>query len=205
MKNAASNNNSQLVTSMITDVDTLMSYVTLITPRNPFGGKPVFSVSTVIPKTNEAVYKEIQSCMKAAWIKGESILRKNGVLPSMDDPAFYLPLRDGDKDRPDDPAYKNCWFLTAKSDTQPEVVDAKCRPLTDLTKVYSGCYGRVAINFYAFRKGNKFGISVGLNGIQLVREGKPLGGHFDAQRAFAPVETEETIEMEETGDDDFLQ
>ena len=202
MRNPASTNGNKLVTSMVTDVDTLLSYVTLITPRNNFGGKPVYSVSPLIPKTNEAVRKEMMACAKAAYIKGEEILRKNGVIPSMDDPDFYFPIRDGDKERPDDPAYKNCWFLTAKSVNQPVVVDASCKPLTDLTRIFSGCYGRVAINFYAFRKGNKFGISVGLNGIQLVREGKPLGSHFDAQQAFTPLETEET---EESSDDDFLQ
>lgn len=43
-------------------------------------------------------------------------------------------------------------------------------------KVYSGCYVRGSVNFYAFNtKGNK-GIACGLGNIQKVRESENLGG-----------------------------
>ena len=45
-------------------------------------------------------------------------------------------------------------------------------------EVYSGCYARVSLNFYAFNtntNGNR-GIACGLGNVQKLRDGEPLGG-----------------------------
>lgn len=53
------------------------------------------------------------------------------------------PLRDGDEERPDDPAYADSYFINANSATKPGVVDADCQPILDTSELYSGIYGQV--------------------------------------------------------------
>ena len=60
-------------------------------------------------------------------------------------------------------------------------------------EVYSGCYARVSISFYAFNSGGNKGIACGLGNIQKIRDGEPLGGRDSANDDFTTVE-----------DDDFL-
>ena len=52
-------------------------------------------------------------------------------------------------------------------------------------EVYSGCYARVSINFYAFNSNGNRGIACGLGNIQKVRDGEPLGGRSSAADDFS--------------------
>lgn len=63
--------------------------------------------------------------------------------------AIKLPLRDGDIER-DDEVYKGHYFLNASSKEAPQIVDRRVQPILDQSEVYSGCYARVSLNFYAF-------------------------------------------------------
>jgi len=51
--------------------------------------------------------------------------------------------------------------------------------------VYSGVYGRASITFYAFNSNGNRGIACGLQNLQLIREGEPLGGKASAESDFA--------------------
>ena len=95
------------------------------------------------------------------------------------------PLRDGDTERPDDPAYKNAYFVNANSATVPGVVDADCNPILTRSEVYSVVYGRASISFYAFNSNGNRGIACGLNNLQKIRDGEPLGGRASAESDFA--------------------
>ena len=115
---------------------------------------------------------------------GESKLRGNGkTVPPL--VAIKNPLRDGDTERPDDPAYKNAYFVNANSSTAPGVVDADCNPILTRSEVYSGVYGRASISFYAFNSNGNRGIACGLNNLQKIRDGEPLGGRASAESDFA--------------------
>ena len=61
------------------------------------------------------------------------------------------------------------------------------------SEVYSGVYGRASINLYAFNSNGNKGIACGLNNLQLIRAGEPLGGKASAEADFAT-----------DADDDFL-
>ena len=87
----------------------------------------------------------------------------------------YSPLRDGDTERPDDPAYANSYFINANSATAPGIVDADCNPILTRSEVYSGVYGRASISFYAFNSNGNRGIACGLNNLQKIRDGEPMG------------------------------
>lgn len=81
--------------------------------------------------------------------------------------AIKLPLRDGDIER-DDEAYKGHYFINANSTTAPQIVDRAVKPILDRSEVYSGCYARVSLNFYAFNSNGNKGIACGLGNIQKI-------------------------------------
>ena len=100
-------------------------------------------------------------------------------------------LRDGDLERPDDEAYANAYFVNANSATAPGVVDANRNEILDKSEVYSGVYGRASITFYAFNANGNRGIACGLNNLQKIRDGEPLGGRASAESDFATADDEE--------------
>ncbi len=175
--------NSNL-TKVITGKDTRWSYCNVWDAKSINSGTPKFSVSLIIPKSDEATVRKIKAAIDAAYHDGESKLCGNGkVVPPL--VAIKNPLRDGDTERPDDPAYANSYFVNANSATAPGVVDADCNPILTRSEVYSGVYGRASISFYAFNSNGNRGIACGLNNLQKIRDGEPLGGRASAESDFA--------------------
>ena len=180
-------------TKVITGPDTRWSYCNAWQPKSINGGAPKYSVSLIIPKSDKKTVARIRAAIEAAYQEGEGKLKGNGkTLPPLS--ALKTPLRDGDKERPDDEAYKNSYFMNANSSTAPGIVDGDRNPILDHSEVYSGVYGRASVNFYAFNSNGNRGIACGLNNLQKIRDGEPLGGRARAEDDFA----------EEEEDDDFL-
>ncbi len=178
-------------TKVVTGKDTRWSYCNVWEPKSINGGTPKYSVSLIIPKTDTVTVEKVKAAIKAAYNEGQSKLKGNGKsVPALT--AIKTPLRDGDLERPDDPAYANSYFVNANSTTAPGIVDAACQPIIDRSEVYSGVYGRASINFYAFNSGGNRGIAVGLNNLQALKRGDPLGGKSRAEDDFSD------------DDDDFL-
>ena len=67
--------------------------------------------------------------------------------------------------------------------------------ILDSSELYSGIIGRASINFYAFNSNGNRGIACGLNNIQKLSDGTPLGGHSRAEDDFADLDDD---------DEDFL-
>ncbi|MGN0477404.1 MAG: DUF2815 family protein [Ruminococcus sp.] len=179
-------------TKVITGVDTRWSYANVWDPKSINGGTPKYSVSLIIPKSDKVTIQKIKAAIQAAYEEGESKLKGNGKsVPSLS--VLKTPLRDGDLERPDDEAYKNAYFVNANSATAPGIVDADRQQIIDRSEVYSGVYGRASINFYAFNSNGNKGIACGLNNLQKIRDGEPLGGKASAESDFATDD-----------DDDFL-
>ena len=178
-------------TKVVTGKDTRWSYCNAWEPKSINGGTPKYSVSLIIPKTDTVTVEKIKAAIQAAYDEGQSKLKGNGKsVPALS--AIKTPLRDGDLERPDDVAYANSYFVNANSATAPGIVDANCQPIIDRSEVYSGVYGRASINFYAFNSNGNRGIACGLNNLQKIRDGEPLGGKSRAEDDFAD------------DDDDFL-
>ena len=134
-------------TKVITGICTF-SYLNCWEPKAIEGGKPKFSVSLVIPKHDTRTVERIRAAIQAAYEEGSSKLKGNGKsVPALS--SIRTPLRDGDKDRPDDEVYKGCWFINANSDTAPGIVDADRQPILTRSEMYSGVKGRASINLYA--------------------------------------------------------
>ena len=179
-------------THVITGKDTRWSYANIWEPKAINGSAPKYSVSLIIPKSDERTVKKIKAAIEAAYKDGESKLKGNGKsVPALS--TLRTPLRDGDIDRPDDPVYANAYFLNANSGDAPGVVDADRNPILTRSEVYSGVYGRASINFYAFNTNGNKGIACGLNNLQKIRDGEPLGGRMSAEADFATEDDEDFL------------
>lgn len=179
-------------TKVITGVNTRWSYVNAWEPKSINGGTPKYSVSLIIPKSDTKTIEKIQAAIQAAYDEGQGKLKGNGKsVPALS--VLKTPLRDGDAERPDDEAYADSYFINANSGTAPGIVDADRQPILDRSEVYSGVYGRASINFYAFNSNGNKGIACGLNNLQKIKDGEPLGGKSSAEDDFDTGE-----------DDDFL-
>ena len=171
-------------TKVITGVKTRWSYANVWQAKSINGGTPKYSVSLIIPKSDAKTVAAVKNAIQAAYEEGQSKLKGNSKsVPALT--AIKNPLRDGDVERPDDAAYKDCYFINANSATAPGIVDASRNPIIEHSEVYSGVYGRASINFYAFNSNGNRGIACGLNNLQKISDGEPLGGKTRAEDDFA--------------------
>ena len=171
-------------TKVITGVKTRWSYANVWQAKSINGGTPKFSVSLIIPKSDTKTVTAVKKAIQAAYDEGQSKLKGNSKsVPALT--AIKTPLRDGDAERPDDEAYKDSYFINANSATAPGIVDAARNPIIEHSEVYSGVYGRASINFYAFNSNGNRGIACGLNNLQKISDGEPLGGKTRAEDDFA--------------------
>ena len=168
-------NNTKVVTGVVR-----LSYANVWEPTSINGGTPKYSVSLIIPKSDKKTIEAINAAVDAAIKDGAS--KFGGKIPNK--AALKLPLRDGDTEREDE-AYKDSYFVNANSTTAPQIVDRSVQPILDRAEVYSGCYARVSINFYAFNSNGNRGIACGLGNIQKIRDGEPLGGKSSAASDFS--------------------
>ena len=179
-------NSTKVVTGVVR-----LSYANVWEPASINGSNPKYSVSLIIPKSDKQTLDAINAAVDAA-IK-EGVAKFGGKIPNK--AALKLPLRDGDTER-DDEAYKNSFFVNANSTTAPQIVDRSVQPILDRSEVYSGCYARVSVNFYAFNSNGNRGIACGLGNIQKVRDGEPLGGFRHRPGRRLPVLRKECNTME---------
>ncbi|NBT76541.1 MAG: DUF2815 family protein [Betaproteobacteria bacterium] len=159
-----------------------LSYVNIFTPRvGPSGGDPKYSVCVLIPKSDKATVDKVKAAVEAAKQAGTATF--GGKVPA----GVKSPLRDGDTER-EGPEYKGHYFINCNSKQRPNVVDAAVNPILSQDEVYSGCYGRVSINFYAYNQSGNKGVGAGLQNVQKIADGDPLSGRSRAEDDFSAVD-----------------
>ena len=178
---------SEYSAKVITGTGCRFSYCAVWEPKSINGSDPKYSVSILIPKSDTETVKKIRDAIQDVYKNSEATLKGKGAMPPIT--ALRTPLRDGDTDRPDDPAYAGMWFVNANSKTAPQIVGADCNPLFDRAEFYSGCYGRASISFFAYNSNGNRGIACGLNNLQKLRDGEPLGGRTSAAADFGGLDT----------------
>ena len=164
-----------------------LSYVNLITPRAAQQGQePKYSVTLLIPKTDQATLANINASIKAAYEEGVS--KKWGGAH----PQPKVILHDGDGLRPSGLPFgdecKGHWVLTASTKNKPQVVgidNINCE--LSPQDIYSGMYARVTINFFAYDTAGSKGVGCGLGNVLKTRDGEPLSGGASAASDFAEV------------------
>ncbi len=142
-----------------------------------------YSITLLIPKTDAATLNAIYSAIELAKQAG---VQKTfgGVTP----PVINTPIYDGDGTRPNgEPFGEECrghMVLRASSREQPSVVDLNVQPILNPADLYSGCYIRASIDFFAYNQSGNRGIGCGLNAVQKIEDGEPLTSRVTAAEAF---------------------
>ena len=181
--------NASLNTKVITGKIRLAYANIFIARAMEEGQEAKYSLCVLIPKGDKATIDKINSAIENAKISGVTILG------DITDGDFKTPMRDGDEERPDQSEYLGHYFINATSKLKPGIVDKSLKEIVDSTKVYSGCYGRVSLNFYAFNQGGNKGIGCGLQNLQKLAEGEPLSTRATAEEDFEDVDN---IDFEES-------
>ena len=162
-----------------------LSYANLVTPRaNQQGGDPKYSVTLLIPKTDNATKLDIEASMKAAYEEG--VAKKwGGAHPQMNQLLW-----DGDGLRksglPFGDECKGHWVINASSKQKPQVVgidNVNCELAPN--DIYSGMYARVTINFFPYDSSGGKGVGCGLGNVMKTADGEPLSGGASAASDFA--------------------
>jgi len=146
------------------------SYVRVFEPTvNRLSGRTEWSMAILIPKDDEDTLRKLRAASKAAIeLKWPDASKRPRNLRN--------PLRDGDEERPDDPAYADHYFCNLKSSKRaPTIVDGKLQRVVDPEAFESGDYCRVSVNAYAYDQSGNRGAAFGLLNIQVIRKGEPLG------------------------------
>ena len=80
---------------------------------------------------------------------------------------------------------EGCVFINASSLQKPGLVDRQRQDIIDETEFYPGCYARATLRAFAYDNNGNKGVAFGLNNVQKLRDGDPLGGRTRAQDDFA--------------------
>jgi hypothetical protein len=167
-----------------------LSYCHLFEPYTSDPEKePRYSVTILIPKSDKDTLSKINKAIEVAKEEGKP--KWGGKVPA----TLKLTLHDGDEeaDLEKNPEYAGHMFMAMSSKTRPGVVDRDVQPVLDPTQVYSGCYARVSINAFPYSNSGNKGVSFGLNNVQFLRDGEPLGGRTRAEDDFDAIEGDDLL------------
>lgn len=166
-----------------------LSYVHLFEPYSSFEGQDAkFSTVILVPKSDTKTVNAIKAAQKLALENGKTS-KFNGAIPKNWKNTFRDGDEEGDLDK--NPEYAGNWFMTCSNKTRPGIVDENVQPIMDSTEVYSGCYARVSITAFPFNVSGSKGVSFGLNHVQKLADGEPLGSVTKAEDDFTAVEVED--------------
>ena len=143
-----------------------------------------YSLTILIPKTELHTLEEVNSAIYKSKIQ---LFEKYNNIPD----SIKTPLRDGDIEKPDNKAYKNHYFMNITSKFKPGVVDAALNSITNPNEIYTGCYGRVSMNFYPYFNNNMCGIGCSLNNVQKMDDGELIITNSRPEDDFTVIDTTE--------------
>ena len=85
-----------------------IAYLNCWEPSSLFGSKK-YSLVAIVRKTDEKTIEEINETLD--YVKEKSLTKWGGKIP----PNYKSPLHDGDVEKPDNPVFKNCYYLNANA------------------------------------------------------------------------------------------
>jgi len=166
------------------------SFVNVFKPRfNDLSAREEFSMMILVPKSDRATVEKIEAAIETVKVE-----KWKGKAPK----SFHITFKDGDDEdqipesaEPGEEPYAGHYFMNVKSTTKPGIVDADLNTVIDEGSFRSGDFCKVSIQAFAYdQKGNR-GVSFGLNNVQVLRKGEPLGGRSRPENDFEREELEE--------------
>ena len=138
---------------------------------------PRYSVTLIISKDDTDTIQKIRNALSQAYENSKSKLQSEYK-------DIRRPIHDGDKEKPNNPAYKNCWFINATKLERfgaPAICDQNAQAITNRSELYSGVWGRVYVSFAAYYGGSgqsQKGIGCYLKAVQKIRDDERLENPF---------------------------
>lgn len=114
------------------------------------------------------------------------------------------PVSDGDAPKhAEKEGCKNHWVIKASSneDQKPGVVDENVEPILNQADFYPGCYARAYLLAMTWEYMGKRGVMFILDHVQKTRDGKAFGGKKPADQVFKPVNSGETEDFADDGEE----
>ena len=156
-------------------------------------GELKYSVRAAFPPTADLTFMKAQVKQAAQEKFGDKIPK-----------SLRLPFRRNDElDNPvqgigDD--WTIVTFSTKADKAKPGVVDSNVQEIIDESEVYSGAWFRVQTRAFGYAKAGNNGVGFGLDNVQKVKDGDPLGGgRMPANKAFEAIGSTD----DEDGEDIF--
>ena len=145
-----------------------------------------YSCCLLIDKGNKEAIQLVEEATRAAAKKGAEKFW-SGKTPA----NLKKPLRDGDEEHPEDPAFAGQLFLNASNTYKPKVASRDEFGLViieDPSDLYAGCYGAVTLEFFPYNTNGNRGIGVSLGNVIKLRDGNRLAGTAEsAEASFADL------------------
>jgi hypothetical protein len=167
-----------------------VSYPNVFKPkRNELNGKDEYSLVALFPKGADlsALEKAIDQAINEKWPD-----------PKKRPKNLRTPIRDqGDRDKGDGlpSGYEEgAKYLNLKTSERPGLVDQRVQPIIEPSDFYPGCWARATVSVYAYDQAGNRGVGVGLQNVQKVADGDPLGGRVKAENAFKPIDDDSAVE-----------
>lgn len=172
----------------------------LLTPEFRVSFPNVFKPAKPMPPATEGKFSVTMLFKKGENIDALKALAENALKAKWGPDATKWPKgwRNPFKDQ-GEKSYEGyeegCVFITASANRRPGIVDHKVQDIIDDSQIYPGCYARAYVTAYAYGgPGTTFtpGVAFGLQHIQKLRDGDPLGGRTRPTDVFEPVGGSET-------------
>jgi hypothetical protein len=179
-----------------------MSYKTIVTPEAILCFPNLFE-PTGFEGSERKTYNCVLVFPKGTDLTALKALAKDAFaekFPSGTKGSTHNPFRDGNEKADDwGEHFRDATFIRVSSNSKPAVADRARRLLTDPESVYAGQIVKAAVHAYGYdTKGNK-GVSFGLDAIQVIRDGDPLGGSGKAAiNLFEVLDDDPFVEKTET-------
>lgn len=158
-----------------------VSFPNVFRTAKPMAGstqEPKYGITMLFPKGADlsALKKATEDACVEKWGADKAKWPKN----------LRSPFRDqGEKDY--EGYEEGAVFINATSKQKPGVVDANLNDIIDEAEFYAGCYARASINAFAYDTAGNRGVAFGLNNVQKLKDGEPLGGRTRPEDDFEPV------------------
>ena len=150
--------------------------------------KGKYQTNVLIPKNEKETVKALQAAIEAA--KKAAIVSKWG---GKEPKKLEMPLHDGDDK--DDEIYEDMWYVNAKCNTRPGIVDKDMNPITDEEEIYSGVWCYVSVSFFGYDVNGNRGIACGLNHLMKFKDDYKLGGRESVESDFGDLDFDDDDDL----------
>lgn len=172
-------NDTNSVKHLVT-IEARLSFPSLFTPTRFGNQEPKYSATLNFGKITPEFRARLMAAAKAAAVE-----KWGANMP----PNLKLPLRDGaDKEHLGPGFVAGETYIVCNGKKAPGLVDQQVQPIIDERQLYAGCYVRCSITAFAYDTNGNKGVAFGLNNLQKMRDGTPLGGQKRPQDEFTAVD-----------------